>query len=395
MPWILIDFGPKEILDILLVALLAYSIILWMKRANAGLALVGILMLGGVYMAARQIGLELTAWILQGFFAVFLIVLVVLFHQDLRRLFERIAVWSLRRNSGAKAANETVLCLVEALGTLARHKHGALVVLPGRDPLDRHLEGGVDLGGRLSAPLLMSLFDPDSVGHDGALIVDDGRVTRFSVHLPLSQDFETLGQRGTRHSAALGLAERTDALCLVVSEERGEISIARDAKLHVLASSDELEGELEAFLEASRARRPQRRALWLLLTRNWVEKGMAAGLAFGLWVIFVSGGQGIQQTHMASVLVDNVPPTLEVTGVEPKEVEVTFSGPRREFYLLDQSQVEVRLDGSQAAGRKTFPIGADNVRHPEALTVVAVTPQAVELSVRRVKGGEEQGAPSK
>lgn len=393
MPWILIDFGPKEILDILLVALLAYGIVLWMKRARAGLALAGILMLGGVYLAAREIGLQLTAWILQSFFAVFLIVLVVLFHQDLRQLFERIAVWSLRRNSGEQAANQTVGCLVEALSALARHNHGALVVLPGRDPLDRHLEGGVDLGGRLSAPLLMSLFDPDSVGHDGALIVDDGVVTRFSVHLPLSQDFETLGQRGTRHSAALGLAERTDALCLVVSEERGEISIARGRTLRVLENPEELEREIERFIEAKRERRPRRRALWSLLAQNWVEKAMATGLAFGLWVIFISGGQGVQQVRMAPVLVDNVPPSFEVTAVEPKEVEVMLSGPRREFYLLDQSEIEVRVDGFlSAVGRKTFQVRAENVRHPEALSVLDVSPQSVELSVERVEGGEEQGA---
>jgi len=136
VPQVFTDLGPKEILDITLVALFVYGVIIWMKRAKAGLALVGILILGGVYLAARGIELQLTAWILQGFFAVVLIMLVVLFQRDLRQLFERIAVWSLRRNTDSAPSNETVLCLVEALSTLARHKHGALVVLPGKDPLD-------------------------------------------------------------------------------------------------------------------------------------------------------------------------------------------------------------------------------------------------------------------
>jgi uncharacterized protein (TIGR00159 family) len=286
---ILTDLGPKDIFDIVLVALFAYGIILWIKRAKAGLAFLGILMLGGFYFVAREVGLQLTAFILQGFFALILIMLVVLFQRDLRQLFERIAVWSLGRNAGSAASNETVLSLVEALSTLARHKHGALVVLPGKDPLDSHVEGGVELGGRVSSPLLMSLFDPDSVGHDGALIVEGDTVTRFSVHLPLSRNFEELGQRGTRHAAALGLAERADALCIVVSEERGEISIARDHELRLLKTSDELKTEIEQFIQMKRDPHAGRRTPWSVLTANWVEKIAAAGLALGLWVIFISG----------------------------------------------------------------------------------------------------------
>ena len=384
MPPILTDLGPLEILDIALVAFFAYVLIISMKRAKAGMALVGILMVGGVYLAAREIGLQLTAWILQGFFAVILIMLVVLFQRDLRQLFERIAVWGLRRNSGLSTSGETVLCLVETLSTLARHKHGALVVLPGKDPLDRHIEGGVDLDGRVSAPLLISLFDPDSVGHDGAVIVDGDIVTRFSVHLPLSRDFEQLGQLGTRHGAALGLAELTDALCLVVSEERGEISVARNHLLRMLPTREALETELEQFVQAKRTPEARRRTLWSVLTTNWLEKTAAVGLALGLWAVFVSGGQGVRRERAAPVLVDNVPPGFEITAVEPKEVELTLSGPRRVFYTLADSDLEVRVDGFLAGlGRRTFQIGLQDVRHPEGLTVLNVTPATVQLTVTR------------
>lgn len=388
---VLTDIGPREILDIALVALLAYGFILWMKRAKAGLALAGLLILGSVYLATRELGLQLAAWILQGFFAAFLILLVVLFQRDLRQLFERIAVWSLQRNAGAPSSDETVLNIVEALTNMARHKHGALVVLPGKDPLDRHLEGGVELDGRLSSPLLLSLFDPTSAGHDGALIVEGDIATRFSVHLPLSRDFEQLGQRGTRHSAALGLAERTDALCIVVSEERGEISIARDGMLRTVQGGEELETEIEQFLKAKRPPHAERRALRTFLTANWIERAAAVGLALGLWVIFVSGGQGVRQVRTATVLMDNIPPGFEVTSIEPKEVEVTLSGPRRDFYLLDQADIEVRVDGFLVGlGRRSFRIRPDDVRHPDSLSVVALNAQTVELTVSRPDTAEEK-----
>lgn len=387
------DVGPKEILDIAVVALLAYGVILWMKRAKAGLALAGIVILGAVYLATQQLGLQLTAWILQGFFAAFLILLVVLFQRDLRQLFERIAIWSLQRHAGAPTSDETVLSTVEALTTLARHKQGALMVLPGKDPLDRHLEGGVDLDGKLSAPLLLSLFDPTSPGHDGAAVMEGDAITRFSVHLPLSRDFDQLGQRGTRHSAALGLAERTDALCLVVSEERGEISVARDGVLRTVQGAEELEAEIEGFLKTRRKPNAEPHAFRSFLTRNWPERAGAVALALALWVIFISGGQGVQQVRMAAVLVDNVPAGFEVTAVEPSEVEVTLSGPRREFYLLDQTKVEVRLDGFLVGlGRRNFQVRPNDVRHPDSLTVSTLNPETVAVSVSRVNNQDQPSA---
>jgi len=220
------------------------------------------------------------------------------------------------------------------------------------------------------------------------------------VHLPLSRNFDQLGQRGTRHGAALGLAERADALCIVVSEERGEISVARDHELRLLQTPDELKTEIEQFVQAMRDPDAQRPGLWSLLTANWVEKIAAAGLTLGLWVIFISGGQGVRQQHAVPVLVDNLPPGFEISSVEPKEVQVTLSGPRREFYVLAPGALEVRVDGFLAGlGRKTFPIAPLNVRHPEGLTVLEVAPATVELVVTRTGEGAEaekaapQGSP--
>src|SRR5262245_61437702 len=184
--------------------MLAYAAIDWLRRARADLALVGIGILGIIYLLARQLGLGLTAWIFQGFFAVFLILIVVLFQADLRQGFERIALWGLRRNRSALPAADSNAQLVSAVAKLAATRRGALIVLPGRDPVERHLQGGIGLDGRLSEPLLLSLFDPHSPGHDGAVLVDRDLVRRFAVHLPLSADRSQLGMLGTRHAAALG-----------------------------------------------------------------------------------------------------------------------------------------------------------------------------------------------
>jgi DNA integrity scanning protein DisA with diadenylate cyclase activity len=133
------------------------------------------------------------------------LVAVVVFQQDLRRLFERIAALGFRRRL-LPAGPDAIDTLVRAIAHLAEHRRGALIVLPGREAVAGHVQGGLPLRADITEPLLLSLFDPHSPGHDGAVIVSGDRLMQFAVHLPLSTDHAQLGQRGTRHAAALGLA---------------------------------------------------------------------------------------------------------------------------------------------------------------------------------------------
>jgi uncharacterized protein (TIGR00159 family) len=380
-----LDFVWADLLDIALVAMLFYAVIVSMKRANAGLALVGILILGAVYVLASQFGLGLTAWILRGFATVFLILLVVVFQRDFRLMFERIAVWSLRRSPLQKPSQEGTEALAEALTKLASRRQGALVVIPGKDPLARHLSGGVLLDGKLSEALLLSLFDPGSMGHDGAVVVKEDRISDFSVHLPLSTNFSEIGQRGTRHSAALGLAERTDALCVVVSEETGGISIARDGALYQLHDKAELRDALNHEMSKAAREKQTKSTILSALSRDWLDRAAAVVLAVAAWFVFASGSQIAQRTVLIPVMVENVHPNFTVEGVEPKEVSVTVTGLRRDLYLLDPSTLEVRVDAFLIGfGRRTFEISSNNVSHSRDLTVLDVEPRRITLSVTPV-----------
>ena len=171
--------GLTDIIDVVFVAVLLYTAIVWAKRTRAAFVVRGILILGAVYLLARELDLQLTAWIFQGFFAIFLIIIVVIFQEELRQIFERIAMWSLTSRSGALRSG-SVDVLVRTVADMAKDRIGAIIVIRGNDPLERHIMGGIALDGKLSEPLLKSLFDPHSQGHDGAAIVDGDRVTMFS-----------------------------------------------------------------------------------------------------------------------------------------------------------------------------------------------------------------------
>jgi uncharacterized protein (TIGR00159 family) len=281
--------AATDLADILLVGVFVYGTLIWFKRAKTAFVAMGLLVLAAVYVFARAAGLYLTTWILQGFFAVLVIAIIVIFQEEIRAMFERLAVWSLSGRHHDDANPRVVTMLVRSVGDFSRDRIGALIVLKGKDPLDRHTEGGWGLDGELSEALLESIFDSHSLGHDGAVLVEDGRVTRFGVHLPLSKEFGKIAHLGTRHTAALGLSELADALCLVVSEEKGTISIARAGELRRVTDLKSLEGILESFFR-QRGPRGAQDHLRNFLSRNTAEKAIAAAVAVLLWVIFVGLG---------------------------------------------------------------------------------------------------------
>jgi uncharacterized protein (TIGR00159 family) len=242
-----------------------------------------------VYTLARIMGMYMTVWIFQGFFAVLIIAIVVIFQEELRHIFERIAVWSLRGGPNEESSPKEVEILVHSVANFARDKIGALIVLHGLDPLDRHIEGGWDLNGELSEAILESIFDSHSLGHDGAVLIEHGRVSRFGCLLPLSKDFAKMTNLGTRHTAALGLAERSDALALVVSEEKGTISIAERGKLAVIPDLRALERQIERFF-LEKAPRPSQKSVADFFRHNTREKAIALGVSILMWLFFIGIG---------------------------------------------------------------------------------------------------------
>jgi uncharacterized protein (TIGR00159 family) len=373
-----------DAVDVGLVAFLLWLAIVVLRRSGATLALVGFAFLGLIYLAALRFQFPLTASLLRAFFAVFVIVLVVVFQDDLRRLVEQLGVWGLRRR--APTAPETALdVVVRSVTRLLETRRGALLVLPGREPLERHLEGGVKLDARLSEPLLLSLFDPNSPGHDGAVLIQGDRITRFAVHLPLSDNRDALRGGGTRHAAALGLAEQSDSLVVVVSEERGVVSLARDGRLTPLPGPEALSQELRQFAAGTA---PAPRGAVRGIAARWPEAMVAVVAAAAMWLVVVPGASVGEVERQIAVVVENLPEGFELETVSPSEVTVVLEGRRSRLVLADLNETAVRVDALLVQlGRRTFTVGPSDVQHPKGLRVLDVSPSQIRLSVKRPGNG--------
>lgn len=373
-----------DAIDIAIVAVLLYWILVCLKKTLSRAAVGGGILLLALYVVAQSFDLTLTTLVFQIGFVVLMVALVVVFQEDLRRFFEAIVTRDHFR--GVVSLSETSLdieILVGAVFTLAARKTGALIALTGREPINRHIEGGIALNGNLSRPLFYSLFDPNSPGHDGAVIIKDNRIARFAAHLPLSSNRSQIGTHGTRHSAAIGLAERSDALVVVVSEERGTVSIAEAGQVSEIESPAELKDTLEKFMDSRFPATPQK-AWKRSFTRNIPYKLLAVLLAALGWLIFARPADTVQRTFAVPIEYRNVPPELELSGTTPTEAQMTLSGSESSFMLLDPSELRVTVDLKDASpGYQAIHLDADNLQHPSNLEVFRIEPRVIWLDLRR------------
>lgn len=340
-------------LDIGLMALLIYVLLMWFKNTRALFVFIGILIFGLFYIAVQILGLVMMNAVLEKFFTVILVALVVIFQEELRGFFERLALWSFdpaaARRKDMRLSREEVEIIARSLQDLARKRIGALIILKGKTSIARHCDGGIPLNGRLSEQLVMSLFDPTSIGHDGAAIIEGGKITEFSCMLPLSKNLSKIKGAGTRHAAALGLSELSDALCIVVSEERGTISIARNGELETIVDPSRLTYILSRFYQETYPSR-EGKALRFRIFANLKEKIFALALSLTLWVVLVQGKIEETRSFNVPVAVKGIANPWRLDYVEPTNVIMTVTGPKSAFLLLRPNNLNVSVTATNQTG---------------------------------------------
>lgn len=257
--WLLSQLSnPRNVIDILVVASIIYWL-LWVAQGTRATQLIrGIVtLLAVVFLVGTTFQLTTLNWMLSQTWPVLLISLPVIFQPEIRRALEQLGQTSSwlpqLRPRAADVTSQVVDELVKAATQLARHRYGALIVLERETGLQDYVERGVPIDGLLTRQLLINLFYPNSPLHDGAAVVRDGRIVAASVVLPLSDNTAQTSQLGTRHRAALGISEQSDAIVVVVSEETGQIAVAENGRLIRNLDAERLDAELRALLNLNDA----------------------------------------------------------------------------------------------------------------------------------------------
>lgn len=373
----LAEVGVAGVVDILLMAALAYGVLAWMRAHHMRRMVRGVLVILVLYLVARVVDLELTTTALEATLVVTLVASIVLYGGEIRRLIERMAPFGQRgRRRAAQPIHDE---LARVVFDLAERRVGALVVLVGHDDLGGVVTGGTELDGAWSEPLTWSIFHPATMGHDGALILQGGQVWRFACHLPLSKDHDALGNhRGTRHAAALGISQATDALSVAVSEERGTVTVGEGGRLEEIDSVTVLADRFEAFAAAKAP--PARRFRGPRILPSTALSALAVSAL--AWLVLVHGARPMEREYTAKVDVAGLAPDLRVQAVHPPEVVVRVTGAGRDFAMAGDRAVSVTLGlRDLRAGQHAVSVRRADVQLPRGLSVVDVEPERVSISV--------------
>ena len=249
-----IEVGMRDLVDILLVAIVFYLMLAVLKGTRGMSMLWGILVLAATYLAAQALGLVTLAAILGNVLFYLPFAIIVVFQHEIRRILAAVGRTPLLRWTAALSPREVLINdIVLACDTLVSRRYGALIVIERDEGLRTFVETGIPIDARLSYDLLVNLFTPGTPLHDGAAVVQGGRIAAASCFLPLSGRADLSTEYGSRHRAALGIAEETDAVAVVVSEERGAMSVAVGGKLQSNLSRRELRDLLLELLHLGRA----------------------------------------------------------------------------------------------------------------------------------------------
>lgn len=255
-PWGGILHWSVLILDVILVYILIYQVLCWMWNTHAFPLIKGLFLVMCVYVMSHFLHLTMLNWILGKFTTVLILMVIIVFQPELRRFLEWIGsvrtVFTPVLSSSEAESAVLIKQLLRTFEWLSREKVGALIVIEASSNLLQYSLSGVAVNATLSAEVLVSLFWPGSPTHDGAVILRESKIASAGCLLPLTDTKIQDRRLGTRHRAALGLSELTDALIFVVSEETGIISLAENGKLTRYLSKEAIETRLfNLYKEAS------------------------------------------------------------------------------------------------------------------------------------------------
>lgn len=263
---------PTDILEIFIIAFIVYHVIKWVRTTRAWMPVKGLLILLAFWMLASILHMDVILWIFYSTIGVGITAIIIVFQPEIRRALEQlgqrsiaspIRLFSEGKEKQERFSDRTIEELVKGTFLLARHKTGALIVIEQEVSLSEYEETGIAIDAVISNQLLINIFEHNTPLHDGAVIIRENRITSATCYLPVSKNMRLSKELGTRHRAAVGISEVTDSFTIIVSEQTGKVSIARNGTLISNVDADYLRQKLQEIQkDKTKASAPKKKAPW-------------------------------------------------------------------------------------------------------------------------------------
>ncbi len=368
----------QDALDIALNSYILFRVYVLLRGTHVLRMLIGVVCLWFFQRLAVASGLIVTSWVTQGITAVAALVIIVVFSSEIRSMFQTRSLRAIFWGIPTQAFTTSIETISESVFEMARKHCGALIVIPGKKSTKGFLQNGIPWRGLVSREMILSIFWHNNPIHDGAIVIQGDQVSEVGAILPLSQRTDLPKYYGTRHRAAMGMTEVTDALVIVVSEERGVVVAAKNRHLSVMHSRADLEETLRQHMGVASEAQNGR-------TRQRLRIGAAAMLS----VLFITGVWFMLTRGLTTLITLEVPieyvelkPDMEIVSTSVTTVRLHLSGSQLLLKSIQPNQIQVRVNLSKAtAGYNIFPIEAGNITLPPGVILTKVEPRVVEMDI--------------
>lgn len=402
IPW-------SQVADIGIMWFLVYQVHMRFQGTQAMRLLVRVFVVWLAYLVAQAAGLVLTSFLLWALWLAALLLFLINFQGEIRRIVMQLHPVSrlsilLRRARRVSLPEESLQAVAASAFALASRGTGAILILERRDPVTPLLRSpGEQIGAEARPALLEALFVYGSPYHDGAVLLQNGRLQRAGCVLPLSENAGLPAHYGTRHRAAAGISEASDALAVVVSEQRREVSAVEDGRIRTMESAEELASWLSARLRA-RADSPRKgRSLREAVLGNWRPKAATLAAVSALWLvgaqqrenprnIFNRLGTGVEEVFAVPLSYYNLAEGLSLAEVPPRTVQVRLRARQDTLNFLDLGRLRVNVNlAGLPEGAARIGLTARNIDLPAEVRLVEIQP--ADLALRLVRRPPPRSSP--
>jgi len=368
----------QDIVDIGLVSYILLRFYVLFRGTNAFRVLIGMILLWFFQQVAVSMGLIVTSWVVQGVVAVGAIIIIVIFRNEIRNVLVARNLKSIFWDFSSKTVITAIETIVQGVHEMAQHKCGALLVFPGKEDLEEVVQGGIPWKGAISKEMILSIFWPDNPVHDGAAVIQGNQINQVAAILPLSRRDDLPSYYGTRHRAALGLAEATDALVIAVSEERGDVVVARGSQLKIVKQKRRLGQILQEHMGVSvkKGREARKETLTFIAAALF-----SVIFTTGVW-FSVSRGVDTLVTLQVPLEYTKRDLAMEIVNTSVNTVNLELEGSGALIKSIRPDQVQIRMDLSKSkAGPNTFSITRKSISLPPGVILKGVKPSVVEVEL--------------
>jgi uncharacterized protein (TIGR00159 family) len=360
---------------------LLYQLYSWFRGTRAMQVLLGLVVVTIIYFATRFLDLYMTSWVLQELGTVLIILIIVVFQTEIRQALYRFSLLRHMLDSHKETQHSQFQDIAETLFRMAAARTGALIVFQGNESLHDLMTNGIVIDSEISPQMLESIFYDGAPFHDGAALINNGRIEKAACHLPLSVSPDVPQHLGTRHRAALGLSERSDAVIVAISEERGEVSLVSGGTLRRIKSPAELIMALDELLrsDAEKPRITLRRRFFANLFPK-ISILLAVCIFWGL----ITTRQGQITTVTAPVQLHSIPEGIVLLRTTPEDVTVQIKAMSSLVPPPSKLDLTVDIDASGVTeGTTSIRVNQANINTPSGMIITSVSPSSIRVSAEK------------